>query len=84
MFVHDDLNNTKEYSLSDTYFFDEKVKISKDINMIIKKNPDKDIYLVNWDGASKNKLKFDGEVSQTESYNSGDVIFLKLDKKLSV
>ena len=81
MFVHDDLNNTLEYSLSDTYFFDEKVKISKDINMIIKKNPDKDIYLVNWDGASKNKLKFDGKVSQTESYNSGDVIFLKLDKK---
>lgn len=29
MFVHDDLNNTKEYSLSDTYFFDEKVKISR-------------------------------------------------------
>lgn len=78
MFLHDGLNKTAEYSLSDTYFFDDKVTICKDVNKILEKHPDENIYLVNWDSASKNDLKYKYNVSQREVYNSGDVAVLKL------
>jgi len=41
------------------------------MNRIIKKNPDKDIYLVNWDGASKNKLKFESDVHRAKPIIQG-------------
>ena len=79
MFIHDGVNKTTEYSLSDTYFFDDNVKVSKDLDKIIKKHPKDDIYLVNWKNTDKNK-KYEKKYNLTECYDSGDVVLLKINR----
>lgn len=79
MFVHGGVNKTPEYSLSDTYFFDDNAKIQKDIDKIIKKHPKDSIYLVNWKDIGKNK-KYEKNYNLTEKYDSGDVVVLKIDQ----
>ncbi len=79
MFIHDGVNKTSEYSLSDTYFFDDNVKISKDIDKIINKHPKDNIYLVNWKDTDKNK-KYEKKFNLTECYFSGDVEVLKINQ----
>ena len=79
MFIHGGVNKTTEYSLSDTYFFDDNVKIQKDLDKIIKKHPKDNIYLVNWKDTDKNK-KYDKNYNLTEKYDSGDVVVLKIGK----
>lgn len=69
--LHDDLNKTKQYSLSDTYFYDTDTEVCKDLNKIIKKNPDKDIYLVLWEKLDKYK-KYDLD----EKFKSGYSVYL--------
>lgn len=78
MFIHDGVNKTSEYSLSDTYFFDDNVKICKNLTKIMDKNPKKNIYLVNWKSAEKSK-KFVKKLNATEEYFSGEVAVLKVD-----
>ena len=79
MFIHDGVNKTTEYSVSDTYFFDDNVKICEKIDQIIDKNPKKNIYLVNWKSADKSK-KYVKTLNLTEEYFSGEVAVLKLNK----
>ena len=79
MFIHGGVNKTTEYSLSDTYFFDDNVKICEKIDQIIDKNPKKNIYLVNWKSADKSK-KYVKTLNLTEEYFSGEVAVLKLNK----
>ena len=79
MFIHDGVNKTAEYSLSDTYFYDDNVKISKDIDKIMDKHPKDNIYLVNWKDADKNK-ELEKNLNLTKSYDSGDVEVLKINR----
>jgi hypothetical protein len=79
MFIHGGVNETSEYSLSDTYFYDDNVEISKDIDKIIDKHPKDNIYLVNWKDADKNK-EFEESLNLSEIYDSGDVEVLKINK----
>lgn len=79
MFIHGGVNKTSEYSLSDTYFFDDNVKITKDLDKIIKKHPKEDIYLVNWKDTDKNR-KYEKNYNLSEKYDSGDVVVLKVGK----
>ena len=79
MFIHGGVNETSEYSLSDTYFYDDNVEVSKDIDKIIDKHPKDNIYLVNWKGADKNK-EFEESLKLSKSYDSGDVEVLKINK----
>ena len=79
MFIHDGVNKTAEYSLSDTYFYDDNVKISKDIDKIMGKHPKDNIYLVNWKDADKNK-ELEKNLNLTKSYDSGDVEVLKINR----
>ena len=53
--LHDDLNKTKQYSIKDTYFYDNDTKISGNLDKIIDKNQDKDIYLVLWENLDQYK-----------------------------
>jgi hypothetical protein len=79
MFIHGGVNKTTEYSLSDTYFFDDNVKISKDLDKILDKHPKDNVYLVNWKNTDKNK-KYEKNFNLTKKYDSGDVEILKIGK----
>lgn len=77
MFIHGGVNHTSEYSLSDTYFFDDNVNITKDLGKIVKKHPKDNVYLVNWKGADKNK-KYEKEFKLSEKYDSDDVVVCRI------
>lgn len=77
MFVHGGVNKTTEYSLSDTYFFDDNVIILKDIDKIIGKHPKDNIYLVNWKDTEKNK-EIEKKLNLTECFDNSDVVVLKI------
>lgn len=79
MFIHGGVNKTTEYSLSDTYFFDDNVKITKDIKDILAKHPKDNVYLVNWKDTDKNK-KYEKTLNLTECYDSSDVVVLKINQ----
>lgn len=64
--LHDDLNKTKQYSVKDTYFYDNDIEISGNLDKIINKNSDKNIYLVLWDNLDSYK-KYDLD----EKFESG-------------
>lgn len=73
--LHSDLNNTsKQYVLSDTYFYSDDVEINKNFDNILKKNPDKDVYLVNWRLKESNK-KFENKYNLTKAYDAGHYSF---------
>ncbi len=72
--LHTDLNATKQYSLSDTYFYSDDVEICKNLTKIIEKNPGKNIYLVNWKEPAKNK-KYEENFNLTKVYDAGHYSF---------
>ncbi|WP_407423688.1 hypothetical protein [Methanobrevibacter sp.] len=72
--LHKDLNNSKQYTLSDSYFYDDDVEISKDFDKILKENPDKNIYLVNWKLKESNK-KYDDNYNLTKVYDANHYSF---------
>ena len=53
--VHNDLNNTKQYTLSGKYFYDDDIEVCKDFDKVLKDNRDKKVYLVNWKLKESNK-----------------------------
>lgn len=79
MFVHGGVNKTTEYTLSDTYFFDDNVNFTKSIDKVLDKHPKKNAYLVNWKDTDKNK-KFTKEYNLTKCYDSSDVEIMKINK----
>ena len=76
MFTHTGLKNTTQYSLSDTYFFDDDVKIEKNLDKILDKHKNNDVYLINWKDTTKNS-KYE-KLNLTEKYDSGDVEVFKI------
>lgn len=69
--LHNDLNNTKQYSIKDTYYYDNDIEISGNLDRIIDKNSDKDIYLVLWENIGQYK-KYDLD----EKFKSGYGVYL--------
>ena len=72
--LHTDLENTKQYSLGDTYFYSNDTEICKDFDKILKDNPEKKIYLVNWKTTDKNK-KYEKNYNLTKVYDAGHYNF---------
>lgn len=73
--LHNDLNNTsKQYTLSDSYFYSGDVEVCKDFDKILKENPDKNIYLVNWKLKESN-MKFEDNYNLTKVYDADHYSF---------
>lgn len=73
--LHNDLNNTsKQYTLGDTYFYSGDVEICKDFDKILKDNPDKNVYLVNWKLKESNK-KYEDGYNLTKVYDADHYSF---------
>ena len=72
--LHNDLNNTKQYTLSEAYYYDNDVEISKDFDKILKENPGKNIYLVNWKLKESNK-KYEKNYNLTKVYDADHYSF---------
>lgn len=69
--LHGDLNNTKQYSLGDTYFYDDDTIINDNFTKILEENPNKNIYLVNWNSASERNKPFEDNYNLTQKYDAG-------------
>lgn len=67
--LHNDLNKTKLYTLTDTYFYDNDVEICKDFDQILKNNTGKKVYLVNWKLKDSNK-KYEQNYNMTKVYDA--------------
>lgn len=72
--LHNDLSNTKQYTLGDDYFYSDDVEICKDFDKILKDNPDKNIYLVNWKLKESNK-KYENNYNLTKAYDANHYSF---------
>lgn len=72
--VHKDLNNTKQYTLSGRYFYDDDVEVCKDFDKILKDNPNKKVYLVKWKLKQSNK-KYDENYNLTKVYDADHYSF---------
>lgn len=73
--LHNDLNNTsKQYTLSGRYFYDNDVEVTKNLNKVLSKYPDKDVYLVNWRAKEANK-QFEKNYNLTKKYDAGHYKF---------
>ena len=72
--LHCEFNNSKQYTLSDSYFFDDDVEICKDLDSILNKNKGKNVYLVNWVNEAKNK-KYEDSYNLTTAYDAGHFTF---------
>ena len=69
--LHNDLNNTKQYTLSGQYFYDDDIEISKDLDVILEKNPNKNVYLVTWKTDTEYEKSYDLE----KQYDAGHYSF---------
>lgn len=72
--LHTELNNTKQYTLSDTYYFGDDVEICKDFDKILNKTKGKNVYLVNWNHADKN-AKYEQNYDLEKQYDAGHYTF---------
>ncbi len=72
--LHNDLNKTKQYTLGDTYFYDDDVEVCGNLTKILDKNPDKKVYLVNWKNKDKNK-EFEKNYDLDKKYDAGHYSF---------
>ena len=72
--LHTDLNKTKIYTLGDTYFYSDDAEVCKDFDKILKDNPKKNIYLVNWKHTDRNK-KYEDNYNLTEVYDGKHYTF---------
>lgn len=68
--LHDDLKNTTQYSIGDTYFYDSDVEICDNLTKILDKNPDKKVYLVNWANKDINK-EYENNYTLVEKFDAG-------------
>lgn len=72
--LHSDLNKTKQYSLGDKYFYDDDIEICKNLTLILDKNPDKNVYLVNWKNPERN-AKYEQNYNLDKVYDAGHYSF---------
>lgn len=79
--LHNDLNNTsKQYTLSGKYFYDNDVEFTKKFDDVLKKYPDKDVYLVNWRAKEVNK-QYEKNYNLTKKYDAGHYKFYLVHEK---
>lgn len=78
--LHNDLNNTKQYSVSDTYFYDDDIEVSGNLTKILDENPDKNVYLVNWRSASDRNAKYEQNYTLVEKYDGNHYLFYLVSK----
>lgn len=67
--LHNDLNKTKIYSLSDTYFYDGDTEVCDDFDQILHNNTGKKVYLVNWKNKESNK-QYENNYNLTKVYDA--------------
>ena len=72
--LHTDLNNTKQYTLSGKYFYDDDIEICKDFETILQKNPDKNVYLINWRNDTRN-VEYENNYNLERVYDAGHYSF---------
>ena len=72
--LHTDLSKTKQYTLGDTYFYDNDVEVCDNLTEILDSNPDKNVYLVNWKNKESNK-QYEQNYNLTQKYNAGHYSF---------
>ena len=68
------LNKTKQYSLSDTYFYDDDMEICKDLDQILGNNTNKKVYPVNWKNPERNK-QYGDKYNLTKVFDAGHYQF---------
>ena len=74
MILHSELNQTKQYTLGDTYFYSDDVEVQSNLDKILDKNKGKHVYLVNWKSPKKNK-KYEDNYNLTKVYDAGHYSF---------
>lgn len=72
--LHTDLNKTKQYTLSDTYYYGNDVEFSDNFTKILDANPDKKVYLVNWKHTDRN-AKYEQNYDLIEKYDGKHYTF---------
>ncbi len=72
--LHNDLNKTKQYTLGDTYFYDDDVEVCDNLTEILDSNSNKDVYLVTWKNKESNK-QYEENYNLTQKYNAGHYSF---------
>ena len=72
--LHSDFDKAKQYTVSDSYFFDDDVEICKDFDTILNKTKGKHVYLVNWAKEPKNQ-KYEDNYNLTTAYDAGHYTF---------
>ncbi len=73
--LHNDLNNTtKQFTLSDKYFYDNDVEFTKNLTQVLESYPDKHVYLINWKNEDKNK-EYEDNYNLDEKYDAQHYVF---------
>lgn len=72
--LHSDLNGTKQYILSDTYFYGNDVEFCDNFTKILDSNHNKHVYLVTWHNKESNK-KYEKNFDLDRKYDSGHYTF---------
>lgn len=71
--LHEDFNKSKQYTVSDTYYYSDDVEICKDLDKILNQSDGKNVYLVNWKNTDKNK-KYEDNYKLDKKYDAGHYI----------
>lgn len=77
--LHNDLNDTKQYTLSGNYFYSDDVEVCKDFDKILKENPAKKVYMVNWKLKEVNE-KYEKNYNLTKVYDADHYKFYLINK----
>ena len=72
--LHNDLNNTRQYTLSGRYFYDDDITVLDNLTKILNKNKAGDVYLVNWKNHPANK-ELEKNYDLNKTYDAGHYSF---------
>ena len=72
--LHKDLNNTRQYTLSGRYFYDDDIETGNNLTKILTKNKGKNIYLVNWKDHPEN-AELEKNYKLKKTYDAGHYSF---------
>ena len=72
--LHKDLNNTRQYTLSGRYFYDDDIETGNNLTKILTKNKGKNVYLVNWKDHPEN-AELEKNYKLKKTYDAGHYSF---------
>lgn len=72
--LHKDLNETRQYTLSGKYFYDDDVDVTDNLTKVLKKNKDRNVYLVLWKDYPEN-AKLEKKYDLNITYDAGHYSF---------